>query len=276
MPDTIESAFARLCEIVAQLRAPAGCPWDREQTNESLVPKLLEEAYEVADAIHAADEANLREELGDVMLLILMHAQIASERGRFQIQDVLEEITAKLIRRHPHVFGAEKAGDAGAVVKLWDSVKRAEKKEKDGHYLTGVAAALPALMRAQKIQKKAAHVNFDWQEMDDVIAKVDEELAETRAAMASGVEMEVAEEIGDLLFAVVNLARKQHLDAETLLQAATDKFVRRFNRVEDQLRSEGKRLGEVELADLDKIWNLHKTLPAEGQGEAPEAARKNK
>ena len=254
----MSEAFAELCKIVAQLRAPKGCPWDREQTNESLVPKLLEEAYEVADAIRASDDANLREELGDVMLLVVMHAQIASERGDFTIQQVLEEITAKLIRRHPHVFGESEAHDAGAVVKLWDSVKREEKRGKDGHYLAGVAAALPALMRAQKIQKKAAHVNFDWSEEAEVIAKVDEELAETKQAIASGKADEMAEEIGDLLFAVVNLARKKKLDAETLLQAATDKFVRRFNAVEDELQAQGKNLGEVGLTELDEIWNRQK------------------
>ena len=185
------SSFTRLCEVVAQLRAPAGCPWDREQTNESLVPKLLEEAYEVADAIRVSDDENLREELGDVMLLVVMHAQIASERGQFQIEKVLEDITAKLIRRHPHVFGASEASDAGAVVKLWDSVKREEKKETSGHYLTGVAAALPALMRAQKVQKKAAHVNFDWREEADVIAKIDEELSETKEAIAAGSTLRI-------------------------------------------------------------------------------------
>ena len=258
MGPELPAAFVKLCALVARLRAPDGCPWDREQTNESLVPKLLEEAYEVADAIRAADDANLREELGDVMLLIVMQAQIASERGQFQMHDILEEISAKLVRRHPHVFGEDKAHDAGAVVKLWDSVKRAEKKGKDGHYLTGVAAALPALMRAQKIQKKAAHVNFDWTDFADVLAKVEEELAETREALAAGGEQETAEEIGDLLFAVVNLARKRHLDAETLLQAATDKFVARFNEMEDEVRAQGKQLGEVELAELDEIWNLQK------------------
>lgn len=258
------SGFTRLCEIVAQLRAPDGCPWDREQTNESLIPKLLEESYEVADAIRASDDANLREELGDVMLLVVMHAQIASERGHFQIQEVVEEITAKLIRRHPHVFGASEAANAGAVVKLWDSIKREEKKDQAGHYLTGVAAALPALMRAQKIQKKAAHVHFDWDHEADVIAKVDEELAETKEAIAAGGEKETAEEIGDLLFAVVNLARKRHLDAETLLQSATDKFVQRFNKMEDELHRQGKMLGDVELNELDAIWNAQKAALRRG------------
>ena len=222
------------------------------------MPKLLEEAYEVADAIRASDDANLREELGDLLLLVVMHAQIASERGDFQIQQVLEEITAKLIRRHPHVFGARQAEDAGAVVKLWDSIKREEKEETPSHYLAGVAAALPALMRAQKIQKRTAHVHFDWSDDADVMAKVDEELAETKEAIAAGQENETADEIGDLLFAVVNLARRKHLDAETLLQAATDKFVRRFHALEDELRAHGKRLGDMGLEEMDAIWNAQK------------------
>lgn len=254
----MSAGFVRLCEVVAQLRAPGGCPWDREQTNDSLVPKLLEEAYEVAEAIRRADDANLREELGDVLLLVVMHAQIASERGQFGMPEVLEEITAKLIRRHPHVFGESKAHDAGAVVKLWDAVKREEKKHKDQHYLADVAAALPALMRAQKIQKKAAHVNFDWNETAEVVAKIDEELAETKVALGEKDDDAIAEEIGDLLFSVVNLARKQKLDAETLLQAATDKFVRRFNALEDELQARGRDLGDVGLTELDAIWEAQK------------------
>lgn len=252
------TGFDRLREIVAQLRAPGGCPWDREQTNESLVPKLLEEAYEVASAARAHDDENLREELGDVLLLVLMHAQIAAERGAFQIDEVIDEITSKLIRRHPHVFGDSAARNATEVVKLWETVKRGEKADRDEHYLSSVAAALPALMRAQKIQKKAAQVNFDWIEIADVVGKVDEELAETKEAMSGAGADEVAEEIGDLLFAVVNLARKQKLDAETLLQSATDKFVQRFAAVEDELRAKGKKLGDVGLGELDAIWNAQK------------------
>ena len=254
----MSAGFDKLRDVVAHLRAPDGCPWDREQTNESLVPKLLEEAYEVADAIRTGDDANLREELGDVLLLVVMHAQIASERGQFQIEQVLEEIVAKLIRRHPHVFGTSEARDASAVVRLWDSVKHREKKDDRAHYLSGVAAALPALMRAQKIQKKAAHVHFDWNHISQVMAKVDEELGETKEAMSAGSAAEIAEEIGDLLFAVVNLARKQKLDAETLLQSATDKFVRRFNELEDEVRAQGKKLGDLGLEELDAIWEAHK------------------
>ncbi|HEV3410309.1 MAG TPA: nucleoside triphosphate pyrophosphohydrolase, partial [Chthoniobacterales bacterium] len=176
----MSNAFAKLRDVVAHLRAPDGCPWDRAQTNDSLVPKLLEEAYEVAHAIREHDDANLREELGDVLLLILMHAQIASERTDFDILNVIDDLTAKLIRRHPHVFGEAKADDPGAVVKVWDSVKREEKRASQKHYLEGVAEALPALMRAQKIQRKAAHVHFDWSNIAEVVAKVDEELAETK------------------------------------------------------------------------------------------------
>jgi MazG family protein len=251
--------FARLCQIVAKLRAPGGCPWDREQTNESLLPPLIEEAYEAAGAIRAKDDANLREELGDVILLALMHSEIANETGRFNIEQVLQEVTAKLIRRHPHVFAQSEVKDAEGVIKQWEAIKHEEKKGgADGHYLAGLPAALPALMRAQKAQKKAARVNFDWTELSDVVGKVDEELAETKEAIAAGDSAAIADEIGDLLFAVVNLARKSGLDGEEALQAATNKFVSRFNRVEDELRARGKTLGDANLEELDKIWNALK------------------
>ena len=248
--------FAKLCEIVARLRAPGGCPWDREQTNESLLPPLIEEAYEVAGAIRAGDDANLREELGDLVLLAVMHSEIAHETGRFNISEVLDEVSAKLIRRHPHVFATSNVNDAEGVVKQWEAIKHQEKNGgADSHYLAGLPAALPALMRAQKAQKKVARVNFDWAEMSDVVAKVDEELSETKEALATRDNSKIADEIGDLLFAVVNLARKAGLDAESALQAATDKFVSRFNRVEDELKGRGKKLGEVGLEELDEIWN---------------------
>jgi MazG family protein len=251
--------FAKLCEIVAKLRAPGGCPWDREQTNESLLPPLIEEAYEAAGAIRARDDANLREELGDVILLALMHAEIANETGRFNIEGVLDEVTAKLIRRHPHVFAASNVRDADGVVTQWEAIKREEKNAGgDAHYLAGLPAALPALMRAQKAQKKAARVKFDWTELSDVVAKVDEELGETKEAISARDPAAIADEIGDLLFAVVNLARKSGLDAETALQSATDKFVSRFSRVEDELRRRGKKLGDVPLEELDEIWNALK------------------
>ncbi|MEY2482717.1 MAG: nucleoside triphosphate diphosphatase [Verrucomicrobiota bacterium] len=251
-------SFARLCAIVAQLRAPGGCPWDREQTNESILANLIEEAYEVAHAVRTRDDKNLREELGDLILVALMHAEIAQEQGRFEIDDVLQEVTAKLIRRHPHVFGESTVNDSHGVVKQWEAIKREEKSETGRHYLADLPAALPALMRAQKAQKKAARVNFDWAEIADVVAKVDEELAEAKESIASRDPGAIADEIGDLLFAVVNLARKSGLDAELALQQATDKFVTRFSRVEDELRASGKKLGEVGLEELDAIWNAVK------------------
>jgi tetrapyrrole methylase family protein / MazG family protein len=252
-PSTI--SFAKLCEIVAKLRAPGGCPWDREQTHESLLPQLLEEAYEVAGAVRANDTANFREELGDLLLHVVMHAEIARENGQFQIDDILDEVTDKLVRRHPHVFGKSDAQDSGAVVRQWETIKREEKKETHAHYLDGLPTALPALMCAQKAQAKAARMNFDWTEPRDVLAKIDEELGEAKAAMASQDRPSIENEIGDLLFAVVNLARKCKLDAESTLQSATDKFVARFNRVEDELEAQGKRLGDVGLEELDAIWN---------------------
>ena len=275
---TESSSFQKLCDIVARLRAPGGCPWDREQTHESLLPATIEEAYEVAEAARSKNVAHFREELGDLLLLVVMHAEIARESGQFKIDNVIAEITEKLIRRHPHVFGAVAAGvshakgspdaagtaatTATAVLKQWEAIKREEKKG-DQHYLASLPTALPALMRAQKAQSKVARVNFDWTELRDVIAKVDEELGELKNAIKAGDQKSVDDEIGDLLFAVVNLARKSKLDAETSLQAATNKFVRRFNLLEDELRAQGKKLGDVDLAELDAIWNEIKMTKSE-------------
>ena len=253
-------SFQRLCDIVAKLRAPGGCPWDREQTHESLLPATIEEAYEVAEAAHAKNEAHFQEELGDLLLLVVMHAEIARESGQFKIDNVIAEITEKLIRRHPHVFGESNVRDAGTVLKQWEAIKREEKKG-DQHYLASLPRALPALMRAQKAQSKVARVNFDWTELGDVVAKVEEELGELKEAIQNEDQKSVEEEIGDLLFAVVNLARKCKLDAETALHAATDKFVGRFNLLEDELRARGKKLGDVDLAELDAIWNAIKKTP---------------
>ena len=247
------SPFEKLCEIVAKLRAPGGCPWDREQTNESLLSPTIEEAYEVAEAARAKNKAHFCEELGDLLLLVVMHAEITREAGQFNIDNVVAEVTDKLIRRHPHVFGESDARDAGAVLKQWEAIKHAEKKDAT-HYLASLPKALPALMRAEKAQKKAARVNFDWHKLSDVIAKVDEELEETKTAVASADNRMIADEIGDLLFAVVNLARKCQLEAESLLQAATDKFVARFNEMEDRLRARGGKLGDASLEELDAIW----------------------
>ncbi|HEU0208249.1 MAG TPA: nucleoside triphosphate pyrophosphohydrolase [Candidatus Udaeobacter sp.] len=261
MPDDrrqITDHFAKLCGIVAKLRAPGGCPWDREQTNDSLLPALIEEAYETAEAARAHDDTHFREELGDLLLLVVMHAQIACETGRFDIEEVIGQVSDKLIRRHPHVFGTSDARDSRAVLKQWEAIKREEKKG-DSHYLASLPKALPALVRAQKAQTKAARVNFDWTELRDVIAKVEEELRETKEAIELQQRKSIAEEMGDLLFAAVNLARKCDIDAESTLQMATDKFVTRFNRLEDELRIRGVKLGDVELAEMDEIWNRIKS-----------------
>ena len=236
--------FAKLCNIVAKLRSPGGCPWDREQTNESLLPALIEEAYEVAEAARAHDDAHFREELGDLLLLVVMHAEIAAEASRFNIGEVIREVSDKLVRRHPHVFGTSEARDAGAVLKQWEAIKREEKKA-DSHYLSS----------PHKAQSKTARVNFDWAELRGVMAKVEEELRETKEAIQSQQRERIEDEIGDLLFAVVNLARKCKIDAESALQSATDKFVARFNRLEDELKTRRMKLGEVELGELDEIWN---------------------
>ncbi len=258
----MSSRFEKLREVVGQLRAPGGCPWDREQTNSSLTPKLVEEVYEAVAAVRNRDDANFSEELGDVLLLVLMHAEIAREEDRFDIDDVIQSVTEKLIRRHPHVFGTSDVRDSAGVVRQWDAIKQEEKKTRKSH-LQEVGAALPALMRAQKVQRKAAQVNFDWPELSGVIAKVDEELAETKHAIASQNSEAVADEIGDLLFAVVNLARKSGLDAETVLQSATDKFTRRFDRLESELKKNGTKLGHADLAQMDAIWNRLKVEAAD-------------
>jgi MazG family protein len=264
-PRFASSEFDRLCQIVAQLRAPGGCPWDREQTNESILPQLIEEAYELVGAVRVNDIDNFREELGDLLLHIVMHAEIAREAGRFNINDVLKDVSDKLVRRHPHVFGDRKADNSSAVVKQWEKIKH-EEKGSDTHYLANLPAALPALMRAQKAQKKVARVNFDWEHLSDVIAKVDEEVGETKEAIekchrrrtddesVENSSTQIEDEIGDLLFAVVNLARKCDIDAESALHSATDKFRQRFNRVEDELKVRGKKLGDADLAELDGIW----------------------
>src|SRR5438105_3428380 len=251
--------FNKLCEIVAKLRGPGGCPWDREQTHESLLPATIEEAYEVAEAARAKKDAHFREELGDLLLLVVMHAEIAREAGRFDINNVVDDVTEKLVRRHPHVFGKSDARDSGAVLKQWEAIKREEKRS-DPHYLASLPRALPALMRAQKAQSKAARVNFDWTELRDVVAKLEEELRELKQAMASADPARTEEEIGDVLFAVVNLARKCRLDAESALQRGTDKFVTRFNRLEDELQRQGKRLCDVHLAEMDAIWDEIKKM----------------
>ncbi len=252
-PDSPD-ALARLRAIVHRLRAPGGCPWDREQTHESLIPHVLEEAYEVVDAIRSGDPDLLCEELGDLLLQPVLHAEIAAETGRFDLDRMADCLSEKLIRRHPHVFGEAAVADSGEVLTQWDAIKRQEKgTQKEGH-LHGTGAGLPALMRAQKLQKKAARVGFDWPDAAPVFAKIREEANELEQAVASGERGAVEDEIGDLLFSVVNLARKLGVESEAALAAANEKFTRRFHAVEARLAADGKVLGEASLEEMDAVW----------------------
>lgn len=240
----------RLRAIVAALRAPGGCPWDREQTHASLRSALLEEACEVVAAIDSCDDANLREELGDLLLHVVFHADIARTEARWDLDGVARELCEKLVRRHPHVFGEEQCADSAAVLRQWDEIKRAEKPAARQSVLDGIPPTFSALMRAEKVQRKAARVGFDWPDAAPVHAKVREELAEVETCAPAQRE----EEIGDLLFAAVNLARKLGIDAETALGAATRKFERRFRAVEQLAGERGLALESASLDALDALW----------------------
>jgi tetrapyrrole methylase family protein/MazG family protein len=253
-PDASLPGLDQLRAIVAALRAPNGCPWDQEQTHVSLRAGLLEEAYEVTAAIDAADDANLREELGDLLLQVVFHAQIAEEEGRFAFDAVALGIAQKLVRRHPHVFAGENAADSAEVLVRWEDIKRQERGgAAEESALAGVSPGLPALQYAAKIQKRAAKVGFDWQETRPVLEKIKEELAEVEADLEAGLPME--EELGDLLFAVVNLARKLEVDAEVALGGATRKFARRFLGVEELARTRGIGMAGSSLEALDQLWD---------------------
>jgi nucleoside triphosphate diphosphatase len=247
--------------LAARLRAPGGCPWDREQTHESLRRDLIEEAYEVVDAIDRKDDAHLREELGDFLLQVVMHCEIASERGSFDLDEVAREVAEKLVRRHPHVFGEKKLGDSEAVLKQWDDIKRQEKGA--ASVLDNIAHALPALMRAEKVQKRAGRVGFDWPDARGVVEKIHEELGELEAAQQSGRQELVVDEIGDLLFSAVNLARKAKVDPELALNQATNKFIDRFKKLEAVLAQRGQKFEQLTLAEMDAIWDEVKMTKAE-------------
>ena len=251
------SDVSRLREIVARLRAPDGCPWDIEQTHESLRAALVEECYEVVEAIEKADDANLREELGDLLLHVVMHAHMAGERKVFTFEEIVEGICEKLIRRHPHVFGDGEAADTGEVLKQWEQIKRAEKGEK-ASIMDGLPVAAPALLRAQNAQKKAARVGFDWNAVGPVFAKIEEEIAELKEAVERGETRPIEEELGDLLFSVVNLSRKLKVDSETALVAASNKFVRRFQAVEAEISAQGRKIEEASPEEMNALWDRHK------------------
>jgi tetrapyrrole methylase family protein/MazG family protein len=249
------SSFEQAQEIIAHLRAPEGCPWDREQTHESLRPFLIEEAYEVLDAIDQGDWQALSEELGDLLLQITLHTQIAIDDGEFFMSDVISHINHKLVRRHPHVWGSTDVdGSSGQVIANWQAIKRQEKADagKDNEsLLDGIPAGLPALLTAYQYQARAAKVNFDWPHVDDVIAKVREEMAEV---MAAGDE-DQAEEMGDLLFVMVNWARWLGVEPETALRAANAKFYRRFRYIEQAVAATSRPMTDYTLAELDRLWD---------------------
>lgn len=242
-----------LAQIVAILRAPGGCPWDREQTHASIRPNMLEEAYEVCEAIDQNDPDHLKEELGDVLLQVALHAQMERETGSFTLDDVADGICKKLIFRHPHVFGNVHAENADQALDAWDAMKRVEKSQTTyTDTLRAVARALPALWRAEKVQKKAKKAGFDWPDAQGAVDKLSEEIGELQAAMAG--QGDVTEELGDLLFACVNVARFLAVDPEQALTQATDKFTDRFARVEEKARAQGRDMKDMTLSQLDQLW----------------------
>jgi nucleoside triphosphate diphosphatase len=263
--------IARLIEIMAALRTPGtGCPWDLEQNFSTIAPYTIEEAYEVADAIARSDLVDLREELGDLLLQVVFHSRMAQEQGAFEFGDVVQTLTEKLIRRHPHVFGEMRGLTPDAVKGLWDRIKTEEKSQKgngqgkqDGEQeagaLAGVPVALPALTRALKLQAKAGKVGFDWNDPHAVLAKIREEADEIEAELAAGDRAAAAAEVGDLLFAVVNLARHLDADPEATLRATNRKFERRFAAIERALAQRGKSPTDATLAEMDALWDAAKS-----------------
>ena len=256
-------AFQGLVETIWRLRQPDGCPWDRKQTHASIAKNMIEEAYEAVDCIEANDVAHLREELGDVLMQVVLHAQIAADAGEFSMADVAEDINQKLIRRHPHVFGDAAAHDADEVLAIWDSVKLAEKDAKDKAseragekpegLLDGVPTSLPALMQAQKVSRKAAAVGFEWETVQDVWEKVAEERAEFEREEPGTQEREM--EFGDVLFALVNVARKEGIDAESALRASTAKFRSRWQAMEGLAHQRGVAIDVMSTQELNDLWD---------------------
>ena len=260
------SDISRLLEIMAALRTPGtGCPWDLQQDFASIAPYTIEEAYEVADAIARGDLTDLREELGDLLLQVIFHARMAQEQGAFAFADVVATLTDKLVRRHPHVFGEARGLTPGAVESLWERIKSQERKEKPGRdeggegALAGVPVTLPALTRALKLQIKAARVGFDWNDPLAVLAKIAEEADEIEAEIANGDRTAAQAEVGDLLFAVVNLGRHLGIDPETALRGSNRKFERRFAAVEQALAARGKTPTQATLTEMEELWTAAKT-----------------
>src|SRR5438105_1727858 len=266
MRATMSERFHKLVNLMAALRAPDGCPWDRKQTHESLKPYLIEEAYEVLEAIDGKDVQALREELGDLLLQILFHAQIGSEEGRLTVDQVMEVLADKLVRRHPHVFG-KTGGESSPkspeeVYARWEEIKRDEREESGerASALEGVPKTLPALLRAYQIQARASRVGFDWPEMEPVVEKIEEEIRELQEAIAGKQQTEIEAELGDLLFALVNLARFIKANPEEALRKATNRFIERFHYIEAQTARDGRALKDLTLAEMDALWEKAKAI----------------
>jgi MazG family protein len=255
MPENnVGAKFQQLVDIMARLRAPGGCPWDREQTFESIKKYTLEETYEVLDAIDRKDWNELRSELGDFILQAVFYAEIAAEQKFFDIGDSLDAINEKLVRRHPHVFGSETAATEGDVRRIWDEVKKTERKDQKQGLLDTVPRAFPALVEAQQITSKAARAGFDWSNLDEVLAKLDEERAEFAEARERGSQDQIEDELGDLLFVLVNVARFANVDPEQALRRSNSKFRARFAHIERRLAAQGKEVAGTPIEELESLW----------------------
>ena len=256
MTQSPEVLFDRLLHIMHRLRGPGGCPWDREQTRTSLKPYLIEETYEVLEAIESGAPEALREELGDLLFQVVFHAEIAAERGEFTMGDLLAGLGDKMVSRHPHVFGDASVQTPGQALAQWETIKQEEAAARGRRrsVIDGVPRALPALVRAQRIQSKAARVKFDWPDALAAWAKVEEEMRETSAVLAAENRGRLADELGDVLFSLVNVARLSSLDAEDVLQGAIEKFRRRFATMEDELNASGKSVASVSAEELERAW----------------------
>ncbi len=250
----MDKKLSDLAKIMVDLRnVEKGCPWDKEQTHESLKPYLIEEAYEVLEAIESGEDALLKEELGDLLFQVIFHSQLAKENGRFTIENVIATVSEKMIRRHPHVFGSENAENSSDVLSRWEEIKKEEKKRDS--ILEGVPRSLPSLIRAKRLMDRAARVGFEWDKVEDVWKKVEEEWQEIQDAREKGDDKELKEEIGDLMIALVNLGRFLKIDADEALTSSVEKFIRRFSAIEKELKANGKDIHEATLEEMDEIWN---------------------
>lgn len=256
--------FERLCQVMERLRGPDGCVWDRQQDQRSIKTYILEEAYEVAEAVEKDNPSAILEELGDLLFLLIFMAQIATEEGKFNLSEVMASIEKKMIRRHPHVFDNSTVRDAEDVRDRWFQLKSEEKKDERLSILDGIPVSLPSLLRAHRITERAAMVGFDWTKPADVMEKVEEELEEFRRAVADGKREKMEEELGDLLFVLVNIGRSFRINSEEALRASITKFIRRFHYLEDRLRAQGRSPQNATMEEMDKLWDEAKGLETKG------------